>query len=309
MEKRYSKSITAAVISLALVLMIGLLLPGSGYSQIQPGQKRTIADGEKATIKGVLLSRDGDTFILRDLSRSDTVVALTDTTKIRTERKGLFRGKKPFDVTALLPGLILQAEGKGDSQGRLVAEDIQFSEADLKAAITAYAQTAPVDKKLAETNKKLAETNKELAETDKKLAETGKEVADTNKRISSLDQYDVVKTVTILFPVNSYKLGAEDKAQLDELASKAPGAKNYTVEVKGYTDSTGDFKKNIELSQRRAQTVVQYLAVKHNIPLRRITTPMGYGETKLVSKDKTAADRKLDRRVEISVLVNKGLSQ
>lgn len=295
MESRYSGRITLIVISLSLVLMIGMLLPDSGYGQIQPGQKRTVAVDEGATIKGVILSRDGETFVLRDISRSDTVVVLTDSTKIRTERKGLFRGHKPFDMTALLPGLILQAKGKGDSQGRLVAEDITFSEADLKAAITSYAQTAPVEK--------------QLTETDKKLEETSKEVLETNKRISSLDQYDVVKTVTVLFKVNSTKLGAQQKAQLNELASKAPGAKNYTVEVKGFADSTGNFQRNLELSQRRADAVVQYLTVKHGIPLRRITVPMGYGETKPVSGDKTTADRQKDRRVEVSVLVNKGLSQ
>ena len=147
MENRHSGRITLVVISLSLVLMIGMLLPGSGYGQIQPGQKRIVATGEEATIKGVILSRDGETFVLRDMSRTDTVVVLTDSTKIRTERKGLFRGNKPFDVTALMPGLILQAKGKGDAEGRLVAEDITFTEADLKAAITASARTAPVEKK------------------------------------------------------------------------------------------------------------------------------------------------------------------
>jgi OmpA-OmpF porin, OOP family len=288
MENRHSGRITLAVISLSLVLMIGVLLSGSGYGQTQPVQKRTVADGQQATIKGVILSRDGETFVLREMSRTDTVVVLTDSTKIRSERKGLLRGKKPFDVTALMPGLILEAKGKGDSTGRLVAEVIQFTEADLKAAITASVRTAPVEKK-----------------SDEAL----KGVAETDKRISSLDQYDVVKTVTVLFPVNKATLGAEQKAQLDELASKAPDAKNYTVEVKGFADPTGNFDKNLELSQRRAETVVQYLTVKHNIPLRRIMIPMGYGDTKPVSGGKTAEDRKQDRRVEVSILVNKGLNQ
>jgi outer membrane protein OmpA-like peptidoglycan-associated protein len=293
MEKLQSSRITLIVIG--LVLMISLLVPGSGYGQFKPGEKRIVADGQELKVKGVILNRDGETFVLRDLSRTDTVVLLTDSTKIRTERKGIFRGHKPFDVTVLLPGLILQAKGKGDAQGRLVAEDITFSEADLKAAITSYAQTAPVAKN--------------LSETDAKLTETSKEVVETNKRISSLDQYDVVKTVTVLFKVNSDKLGAEQKAQLDELASKAPGAKNYKLEVKGFADPTGDFDKNLALSQRRAEAVVQYLTVKHNVPLRRIEVPMGYGETKPVNKGETAAAREKSRRVEVSVLVNKGLNK
>jgi OOP family OmpA-OmpF porin len=288
MQNKHSARITLVVITLSLVLMMGTLLPGSGYGQTPPGEKRTVADGTEATIKGAILSRDGETFVLRDLSRADTVVVLTDSTKIRTERKGLIRGKKPFDVTVLIVGLILEAKGKGDAKGRLVAEDIQFSEADLKAAITASVRTAPVEKK-----------------SDEAL----KGVADADKRISSLDQYDVVKTVTVLFPVNKATLGAEQKAQLDDLASKAPSAKNYTLEVKGFADPSGDFDKNLELSQRRAETVVQYLTVKHNIPLRRIMIPMGYGETKPVSGGKTAEARKQDRRVEVSILVNKGLNQ
>ena len=282
MEKRHSRKITLLVFSLSLVLMIGMLLPDSGYSQAQPAQKRTVAAGEKATIKGVILSRDGETFVMRDMSRTDTVVALTDTTKIRTVRKGLFRGHKPFDVTALMPGLIVEAKGKGDSEGRLVAEDIQFTEEDLKAAITASARTAPVEDQLAKTRQ---------------------EVQDTNQRISSLDDFDVVKKVSVLFAVNSATLGKEAKAQLDELASKAPGGKNYMVEVRGFADPTGNAEKNLELSQRRANAVVQYLAAKHNIPMRRIMVPMGYGETK------SGGDAKQDRRVDVMVLVNKGLKK
>jgi outer membrane protein OmpA-like peptidoglycan-associated protein len=276
------------VIGLGLVLAIGMFLPGSGYSQTQQIQKNTVPDGKPTTIKGVIMMRDGETFIMRDINRTDTTVVLSDATKIRTERKGLFRGLKPFDVTALVTGLIVEAQGKGDSAGRLAAEDIQFSEADLKAAITASVRTAPVEKK-----------------SDDAL----REIADTNKRISSLDQFDVVKTVTLLFPLNSAKLGAEQQKQLDDLASNAPGAKNYTVEILGYTDSSGNFNKNLTLSQNRANAVVKYLAVKHNIPMRRMTVPMGYGETKPAGDDKTADARAQSRRVEVRVLVNKGLAQ
>ena len=294
MEHRHSGRSNLVMMSVSLVLMLALLLPGGSYAQFQPGQKRMIPADEKTKLKGVILTRDGEMFILRDIARNDTTVVLTDTTKVRTERKGLFRGLKPFDVSVLVPGLIIEAWGTGDSQGRLMASDIRFSESDLKAALTAYAQSAPI--------------NKGLSETDQKLAQTSQEVVDTNKRINELDNYDLVKTVTVLFAVNSAKLSKEAQAQLDELASKAPEAKNYMVEVQGYADPTGDFQKNLELSQRRAQTVVQYLAVKHNIPLRRIMTPMGYGETKPVGEQKTAEGRAQSRRVEVKVLVNKGLA-
>jgi outer membrane protein OmpA-like peptidoglycan-associated protein len=75
------------------------------------------------------------------------------------------------------------------------------------------------------------------------------------------------------------------------------------VEVRGFADPTGNAEKNLELSQRRANAVVQYLAAKHNIPMRRIMVPMGYGETK------SGGDAKQDRRVDVMVLVNKGLKK
>jgi outer membrane protein OmpA-like peptidoglycan-associated protein len=329
MGKSSVKRTLQVVISVTVGVLIGVAMPDSGYSQFQPGEKRNVAEGEKLKLKGVVLTRDGETFILRDRTKTDTVVLLTDTTKIRTERKGLFRGRKPADVTVLIPGLIVQANGKG-AGGRLVAEEIEFSEDDLKMAIMAYGQTAPLRQQAAETNKELAktqgelseskkqlgetkkqlgETKKELSETNKQLAATSQEVVDTNKRINELDQYELVKVVTLPFDLNSAKLTDAAKAQLDELASKAPGAKNYLVEVQGFTDPTGDFNKNLKLSQDRADAVVQYLTVKHQIPLRRIMVPMGYGETKMLDTSPAAASLAKNRRVEVRVMVNKGLNQ
>ena len=241
MEDRYARRITVLVISLSLVLIVGMLLPGSGYSQFQPGQNRTVKDGEKLKIKGAILYRDGELFVLRDITRTDTVVALTDKTKIKVDRKGLLRRDKRMDATVLIPGLILEVEGKG-AGGRLVADEIEFTEADLKAAITAYAQTAPLQKK--------------LSEAEQKLADTSKEVVDTNKRIDALDQYELVKVVSVPFAVNSAALTDKAKAQLDEVASNAPGAKNYLIEVKGYTDVTGAASTNLDLSLSRADAVV-----------------------------------------------------
>jgi outer membrane protein OmpA-like peptidoglycan-associated protein len=295
MKKRDSRTNVLRLVSVSLALVMLMLLPGIGESQNQPVQKRTVAVDQEVTMKGVILSRDGEMFVIRDLSRTDTVVVLTDTTKIRTVRKGLFRGRKAFDVTVLMPGLILEVQGKGDSSGRLAAEVIQFTEADLKAAITASVRSAQTDEK--------------LSMTDKKLAETRNSVVDTNKRISKLDEFDVVKTVTVLFAVNKADLSDEAKTQLNELAAKAPGAKNYTVEVQGYADPTGNAQKNLELSQRRADAVVQYLTVKHNIPLRRITVPMGYGATKVAGAEKAASGSAQERRVDVRILVNKGLNQ
>ena len=77
---RDAKTIMRLVINFSLVLIVSLLVPGSGYSQFQPGQKRIVGDGQELSVKGVIMRRDADGILLRDLSRTDTLVMLTDGT-------------------------------------------------------------------------------------------------------------------------------------------------------------------------------------------------------------------------------------
>jgi outer membrane protein OmpA-like peptidoglycan-associated protein len=81
------------------------------------------------------------------------------------------------------------------------------------------------------------------------------------------------------------------------------------IEVSGHTDSTGSEAKNFRLSRERAESVIQYLAVNHKIPLRRFITPMGYGKTEAIADNSTAAGRAQNRRVEVKILLNRGLNQ
>jgi len=129
-----------------------------------------------------------------------------------------------------------------------------------------------------------------------------------NARVSALDDYEPQTTTAVTFKVNGAVLTPELKTMLDELAMKAFSAKGYVLEVSGYSDSTGSTNLNRHLSQRRADAVIRYLIENHNIPLRRIITPYGYGETNPVADNATHAGRQNSRRVEIKLLVNKGLS-
>src|SRR6185503_14150829 len=99
------------------------------------------------------------------------------------------------------------------------------------------------------------------------------------------------------------------KEQLDALASKANEARGYVIEVAGHTDSTGSETKNFRLSRQRADAVIQYLAVHHKIPMRRFVSPMGYGKTEYVADNSTAAGRQQNRRVEVKMMLNRGMAQ
>ena len=134
-------------------------------------------------------------------------------------------------------------------------------------------------------------------------------VSATNERISALDDYEPQASEAVNFKVNSAVLADDAKAKLDELATKALNAKGYVLEVSGYADSTGGIQKNRMLSQRRADAVIRYLVENHQIPLRRIITPYGFGETNPVAENTTREGRAQNRRVEVKLLVSKGIGQ
>ena len=83
----------------------------------------------------------------------------------------------------------------------------------------------------------------------------------------------------------------------------------FCLQVSGFASADGSTEANRRLSQRRAETVIRYLVENHNIPLRRIITPYGYGELQPVAENTTREGREQNRRVEVQVLVSRGLTQ
>lgn len=260
---------------------------------------RPVPNGAKMKFQGVVMERNADTFTIRDRSRTDYQVAITDNTSIKTHG-GFLRSGKKYPVTDILRGLIVEVEGRGDPQGQLVADKIRFRESDMRAAITSETRVGPVE----ENQQKIAGQIDELHAI---AQEARAEVARVNDRITSLDDVDEQASVAVTFKVNSAILSAEAKRQLDEFAEKALAAKGYMIEVSGHTDSTGGEAKNIRLSRARADAVVDYLAINHKIPARRFITPLGYGKNEAVADNTTAAGRAQNRRVEVKMLVNRGL--
>ena len=104
------------------------------------------------------------------------------------------------------------------------------------------------------------------------------------------------------------KLRAEGVTFLEQPHSLGD-TRAFMIEVAGHTDSTGSDAKNFRLSRARAEAVVQYLAVQHKIPLRRFVTPMGYGKTESVADNTTSESRQQNRRVEVKMIINRGLNQ
>jgi OOP family OmpA-OmpF porin len=121
--------------------------------------------------------------------------------------------------------------------------------------------------------------------------------------VKGLDQYKQVADVSVTFGFDKAKLTKDDKEQLDTFAASLGSAKSYILEVTGGTDSTGSVQYNYDLSQRRADAVVQYLAANYGVAAHRFYL-IGIGKDHEVAPNTTADGRKQNRRVEVQLLSN-----
>jgi outer membrane protein OmpA-like peptidoglycan-associated protein len=126
--------------------------------------------------------------------------------------------------------------------------------------------------------------------------------------VKGLDNYKPVADVSVTFGFDKAVVGKDDREQLDSFAAQLASAKGYILEVTGGTDSTGPALYNYELSQRRADAVVQYLASKYAVPAHRFYL-IGIGKDKEVAPNTTAEGRKQNRRVQVRLLQNEGIAE
>lgn len=328
-DRKSIAMLMALAFVITLVTAIGALAQNAGNTH--PVQ---VPQGEKQKLQGVVSIRTGDTFKVRDPNGAETTVLLTPSTKVTSH--GI--SKKAYAVTFIMKGLRLQAQGKGDADGNLVADWVRFDEQDLRSA-QALEQT---DNLALENQKRLEaaeQAAREAAEEAKRMqgqiaentalateamakAQAAQKQADdafkaaalANNRINGLDDYETIRTVSVLFKVNGSVIDAAAKQTIDEAAAWAKGEKakgnanGWLVEVVGFADTTGNTAKNRALSERRAKAVIQYLVGVHSMDLRRLVQPFGFGESKPAADNKTAEGRAKNRRVEVRILQNKGIA-
>ncbi len=317
----------------SLTLAIGLLAFSASAALPQATTatvgSRTVVSGQKMKIKGVVTRRDADTFTIRDPNGVDTVVRLDDKSSVKA-KGGFLRSGANYAQTQILRGLNLEVEGRGNQSGELIAEKVRFNESDLRVARAVESRAAPLEDRASTTESKLSQVEQNaqrlsgqldelaaVANTAKGGARAAQETADaavtgvnlTNERISALDDYEPQSVAAVNFKTGSAVLSPESKSKLDEVATKALNAKGYVLEVSGFADTTGSVERNRALSQRRADNVIRYLVENHSIPLRRIVTPYGYGESNPIAENTSREGRAQNRRVEVKLLVNKGLMQ
>jgi len=175
-------------------------------------------------------------------------------------------------------------------------------------------QVATADEKASDAGKKANEAAESAAKANSAAAEAAQRADSANsmaqqaqqgvtrldQSLQNLDNYKLVSTEQVHFAFNQAVLTKAEREKLDDAVQKIGGMKNYILEVEGYADRSGDKGYNRELSRKRADAVVHYLAVEKSIPLRSIRQ-LGVGSEFPDADNKTAAARKENRRVDVKI--------
>ncbi len=311
--------------ALSVALLGTLLCPASAGAFDIPA-------GKNVKVTGRIVSRNGDTVRIKDKKSGQFVVVnITDNTRIERKKGHLqFFRHTDMDVTALLPGLTIEAEGRGDAKGRLEAQKISFNpdefavevaqqqeltankKATKEAANEAQGGMAAATQAQSSADQASASANQAGAEAQTATA-VGVADADAvsmlNKRVSELGDYKNEFQVDLFFARDSAVLDDKAKKDLDNLADIAKPLHGYMIEIAGYSSNTLSQQDDLKISEARAAAVAEYLRDVKHIPLRRILVPVGYGATHPAVSNKDAYDRELNRHVDIKVLVNQDVGQ
>jgi OmpA-OmpF porin, OOP family len=280
---------------------------------------------EETSVTGLITGRTGDTVVLKISDGSSVTVTLDDNTKVQ-QPKGLGLRRKQMSAAVLIPGLKVSVDGTKQDATHILAQAITFGKDDLQTAEMIQAGIAPTEQKVSANQQNIAAnqqniaTNQQNIDANKQGIQTNQEniaanqvaidanAAETSKRFAALTEYDTKNQLNVHFASGSTDVTAEDQRLLKKLASDAVNLTGYIIQVKGFADSSGNASMNQQLSMERAQNVIAYLIQDCNVPVRHIVAPGAMGEVAPVASNETKSGRAENRRVEVLVLLNKGLA-
>jgi len=329
MRDTVSTSFKLGTVAFVLVLAGAANAFAAGNLMTDPVKAQPIVQETVKKMKGVVVKREPDSFTMSETTGGPTTtVVLTGSTEVKSHKKGVFRGSKEYGASYILRGLRLEVDGVRNSDGSITADKIRFDEQDLRTAQALKATVDPVEAELTEKLRQQQQEQERLAgqlEENRALTEKAQASADAaadaarkaqqtadyaNNRINGLDDFDPIKTITVYFTTGSAKLGPKAQATIDEAAAwvKTQNTKGWVMAVIGYADTTGSSQRNIDLSERRANAVIYYIVTKYKMSTNRLIQPFGYGQLEPVAENTTKAGRAKNRRVEIRLMINKGIA-
>ena len=294
--------------------------------------------GKKIRLEGVILSSTGQRMIVDDLRGHQFVVRLEPQTEIEEQTKNFLRYLRIYRPSDLLRGLRVLVRGRRDESGVLTAKSIKMKHIDLKVASTVEARASQFDTQLGGMEQNLVQFGGQVEELTSTSARVREDARDTQKRLghvmtdlqktrlqvdenvrkvgylegqlSNLDDYRLIESITVQFKVGSAELDEETQKQLDQfLISTRERRQGVLFQVTGFASSDGPTDFNRHLSRGRAESVIQYLAEEHSVPLRWFVRPHGFGEFMAVADNSTSEGRRANRRAEVKVLLNSAIAE
>lgn len=250
------------------------------YSAPEPVSAEALTPGPR--VEGIISARKGDRIQVTAADGSNTVVTVSDTTRVKSGGGFLGLGGSSLATTSLVNGLPVKIKTL-QGGGGLVASQIDLKKNDIRTAAMIHGGT------------------------DQRFAEQTAATEALRGRMADLDQYNIKATTNVNFDTGKSALSAQAKNDLCAAASQAEGMNNALLLVVGYTDSTGSQELNQTLSEKRAGSVVNYLQQACGWKPYRMLTPTGMAEADPAASNDTYEGKAQNRRVAVNIMVSKGL--
>lgn len=143
---------------------------------------------------------------------------------------------------------------------------------------------------------------------DKQAEEIAKQVPNAEVIHQEGEQGIIVNfNSKVLFGTDKSDLSTKSKATIDDLATVLNKYPDTDLTIQGHTDSTGPDAYNQTLSEKRAQSVADYLKIQ-GVSVDRLTA-VGYGESQPIADNSTADGRTENRRVSFVIVPNEKMKQ
>ena len=291
--------------TIAALAMIAVAVPGSLLAQQpvpvpdQQGEVLTTVYGsppadleglaEGPEVEGFISSRRGDELHVTTIGGQKTAVRLSSGTEIRASGGFLGLDRNSLGQDDLLNGLPVKVRTVQWNNG-LLASRVSVKNKDLRTA--AIVRNG---------------TDQRFGENETAIAENAAATEALRGRVSDIDKYNIKGTTNVYFDTGKYNLSDQARAELCNAAAQAEAMDNALLLVVGYTDSTGTYEINQELSEKRAGRVVNFLQQQCGWEPWRMLSPTGMAESDPAADNSTAYGKAQNRRVAVNILVSKSV--
>ena len=287
------------------------------------------ASAQKATIEGLVIGRNGPSMSVKTADSPKLTVLLSDSTK--ATEKGGFLGlsRKDLGIAALVPGLSVKVEGDYNPDHQLVANKVMFTRNSMNTAKQIDAGLNPVNQEVAAAQDQIKSDRRDIEQSQQSITKNSQDIDTTNQglattnaatatnaqglgkatqRFSTLDQYETKGTITVNFANGKATVTKKDKDALTDFVKAGADTPGYMIEVQGYASISGSVTMNQRLSAERADAVLAIIQQTGVVPMTRILAPAAMGISNPLSTDHTRSAQAENRRVVVTIVVNKGIT-